>query len=431
MRIDSISLHEVGPFTDVRVDFPEGTDPELADVYLLTGPNGCGKTTALYAIAALLDNDPALLRPRMRGDRARAGIVASDRGRSQERSMTIAGGADLATILAAVTDDPTLGPLDDYNKTLFQSRFLGAGKKAGWAAFAYAGTRRVGSGHVAAIAEPPDPFAGGLSFHHTAGTADLAQWIASQEFLRLKAREAGRGERADQIARGVRAIEEILATIVEDPGFTFVSGSDVDLDVRVRSHGVVVDMDVLPDGVQSIVSWIADLLMRLERIPWFDDTPVTQRPFLLLLDEIDIHLHPAWQRRLLPIIQRTFPRAQIIASTHSPFVVGSAGDAHVIAFTVKDGAASVASIQPSQVGVSYSAVLRDIFGIKSEFDVETERMLAEFHAAKTRVLEGKLTDRAVVDRLARELAARGEELSAMLGFELRQLDRRLARPTAG
>ena len=431
MRIDSISLHEVGPFDDVRIDLPEGTDPALADVYLLTGPNGCGKTTALYAIAALLDNDPALLRPRMRGDRSRAGIVASGTGRSQARSMTLAGGADLAAIMAAVADDPALGPLDDYNKTFFQNRFLAAGKKTGWAAFAYAGSRRIGSGHVAAISDASSPLWGGLSFHHTADTADLARWIASQEFLRLKAREAGRGERADQIARGVRAIEEILARITEDPGFAFVSGSDIDLDVRVKSHGVVLDMDVLPDGVQSIVSWVADLLMRLERIPWVDDTPATQRSFLLLLDEIDIHLHPTWQRRVIPIVQRLFPRAQIIASTHSPFVVGSADDAHVITFAVTDGVSTVGSTKPSQVGVSYSAVLRDIFGIESEFDVETERMLAEFHAAKTRLLEGTLTDRAVVDALARELAARGEELSAMLGFELRQLDRRLGKSTAG
>ena len=98
---------------------------------------------------------------------------------------------------------------------------------------------------------------------------------------------------------------------------------------------------------------------------------------------------------------------------------------------MKDGKSVVEAIKPSQVGVSYSAVLREIFGIKSEFDVETERMLAEFHEAKTRLLEGTLTDRTVVDELARKLAARGEELSSMLGFELSQLDRRLKKQTAG
>lgn len=426
MRIDSVTLHEVGPFNDVRIDLPEGTNPELADVYLLTGPNGCGKTTVLYAIAALLDNDSSLLRPRMRTENSRASIVSS----GQERSMTPMGGPDLGA-LTAIAEKRPLGPLDDYTTRAFLHSF---GSVMNWAAFAYAGTREVGSGRVSAISElSGSPLAGSLSFHDTADTKSLAKWIANQEFMRLKAKESGRGERAAQIARSVRAIEEAVATIIEDPSFSFVSGNDFDLDVRVRRHGTILDMNVLPDGVKSIVSWVADLLMRLDRIPWVDDTPTLQRSFLLLLDEIDIHLHPAWQRRVIPIVQKLFPKAQIIASTHSPFVVGSADDAHVITFAVKDGVSVVESSKPSQVGVSYSAVLRDIFGITSEFDVETEQMLAEFHAAKTLLLEGSTTDRTTVDELARKLMARGEELSSMLGFELRQIDRHLRpkKPSVG
>jgi predicted ATP-binding protein involved in virulence len=424
MRIDSITLHEVGPFEDVQIDFPEGSNPDLADVYLLTGPNGCGKTTVLYAIAALVDNDSNLLRPRMWSEGSRVTLMAS----GHERSMTPDGKPDL-TALEAIAKNQPLGPLNDYNARAFL-RTLGT--KMDWVAFAYAGTRKVGSGHVRAISEPSgNPLGGILSFHHTADTANLAHWIASQEFLRLKAKEARRDERAEQIAHSVRAIEQTIAKIIGDDDFAFVSGSDFDLDVRVRHHGAILDMDVLPDGIKSIVSWVADLLMRLDRIPWVDQTPPLERPFLLLLDEIDIHLHPAWQRRVIPIVQELFPKAQIIASTHSPFVVGSADDAHIITFAVKDGKSIVESINPSQVGVSYSAVLRDIFGIKSEFDVETERMLGEFHAAKTSLLEGSTTDRARVDELARKLAERGEELSSMIGFELRQLDRRLQKQTAG
>jgi predicted ATP-binding protein involved in virulence len=424
MRIDSISLHEVGPFKDVRIDLPEGTDPELADVYLLTGPNGCGKTTVLYAIAALVGNSPSLLWPRMWAESSRASIMAS----GQERSMTPEGGPDL-TALKSLAERQPLGPLNDYNARAFLHSL---GTKMNWAAFAYAGTRKVESGHVGAISAPSgSPLDNNLSFHHTADTRNLAQWIASQEFLRLKAKETGRNERAEQIARSVRTIEKTIAVIIEDPSFEFVSGRDFDLDIRVRRNGVVLDMDVLPDGVKSIVSWIADLLMRLDRLPWEDDTPTLQRSFLLLLDEIDIHLHPAWQRRVIPVVQKLFPKAQIIASTHSPFVVGSADDAHVITFAMKDGSSVVESIKPSQIGVSYSAVLREIFGIKSEFDVETERMLAEFHEAKTRLLEGSLADRSVVEDLARKLAARGEELSSMLGFEMRQIDRRLNKQPAG
>ncbi len=426
MRIDSITLHQIGPFEDVRIDFPEGTNPDLADVYLLTGPNGCGKTTVLYAIAALLDTELSLLQPRMRTRDSHASIVASHQGRSKTLETPV------LLQLGPVSDGPPLEPLDDFKFEERTDSNFARSVRLSWAAFAYAGTRKVESGHVTAISEPTNsPLASILSFHHTADTKSLAQWLASQEFLRLKAKEAGRVERTEQIARSVCAIEETIAEIIEEPSFAFVSGSDFDLDVRVRMGGVILDMDILPDGIKSIVSWVADLLMRLDRIPWADDTPAMQRSFLLLLDEIDIHLHPAWQRRVIPIVQRLFPNAQIIASTHSPFVVGSADDAHVITFAMKNGRSVVESTKPSQVGVSYSAVLRDIFGIKSEFDVKTERMLNEFHAVKTGLLDGTITDRTRLDELVDDLSKLGEELSTMLGFELRQLDRRLKKQTAG
>lgn len=424
MRIDSITLHEVGPFEDVQIDFPEGSNPDLADVYLLTGPNGCGKTTVLYAIAALLDVSASLLQPRLRTKDSYATIAVSDQG----QPVTLK-----ASLPKFAPQDVRQPPevLNVYKRALSVNHHFGS-TRLRWAAFAYAGTRNVESGRVESISEQAaSPLASSLSFHRTADTGNLAHWIASQEFLRLKAKEAGRGERAEQIARSVRAIEGTIAELIQEPNFAFVSGNDFDLDVRVRLDGAVLELDVLPDGIKSIVSWIADLLMRLDRTPWEDDTPTMQRSFLLLLDEIDIHLHPAWQRRVIPIVQKLFPKAQIIASTHSPFVVGSADDAHVITFAMKHGKSVRESTKPSQVGVSYSAVLRDIFGIQSEFDVETERMLAEFHAAKTSLLEGTTKDRTSIDELAHKLAARGEELSSMIGFELRQLDRRLQKQTAG
>jgi energy-coupling factor transporter ATP-binding protein EcfA2 len=214
MRIDSITLREIGPFDDVRIDLPEGTDPNLADVYLLTGPNGCGKTTVLYAIAALLDNTPDLLQPRMRADSSRASVVASNQEHSQERSMTPKGGPDLRALEALVDGQP-LGPLDRYTTAAFLHS-LGSVKMS-WAAFAYAGTRKVESGHVAAISELSiSPLNNSLSFrHHASDTTNLAQWIANQDFKRLKAKEAQRDERAEQIARSVRMIEDTVAEIID------------------------------------------------------------------------------------------------------------------------------------------------------------------------------------------------------------------------
>ena len=95
------------------------------------------------------------------------------------------------------------------------------------------------------------------------------------------------------------------------------------LNVGLKINDEELEFDVLPDGVKSIISWIADLLMRLDRLKWKDNINILDRNFILLLDEIEVHLHPAWQRKILPVVQKLFKNAQIFIATHSPFVVGS------------------------------------------------------------------------------------------------------------
>jgi energy-coupling factor transporter ATP-binding protein EcfA2 len=60
MHIERVLLRDVGPFDDVTIELPKGTDPTLADVYLLTGPNGTGKSTILYALASVIGGRPAV-----------------------------------------------------------------------------------------------------------------------------------------------------------------------------------------------------------------------------------------------------------------------------------------------------------------------------------------------------------------------------------
>lgn len=446
MHIERLRLRDVGPFDDVTIEFPKGSDPKLADVYLLTGPNGTGKSTILYALAAAIAGNAAslgrdLLSERMRSRRAMAALEGDD-GRSlavaprdyeDDLDLHVHGPFDGGLGMSTRFDDR--GPLARLAPSMFPTSYgdiageyrdgsaFGETVTFEWASFAYAGTRSVSDVAINSIKEPKQsPFENSLSFAQTADTQQLAQWITSQNFRRLKAKEAGNLERADYLARSIRDIESCVAQIVADPDFGFVV-TDEDDEVRVRWRGVPVKLGLLPDGLKSIVSWIADLLMRLERIPWEDATPVLQRHFLLLLDEIDIHLHPAWQRKVLPLAQRLFPNAQIIASTHSPFVVGSVDDARIITLGFRDGVSIVEHVSAPQIGRSYSTVLRSIFGIASEFDVDTEEQLRAFHKARQRLLQGDEGARADVERIAATLESRSEELREIIAIELIQLRR--------
>lgn len=463
MQIDRIILRDVGPFKDVTIELPVGQDPQLADVYLLTGPNGSGKSTVLYALGTLIagGNDQLgrdFLARRFRTEEAMAGFLAGDvrRVATRHRSLNVItdpfGGPDLQHLSSTNTD---LNPLfqrllgtelkqlsnasgglaiygndrdTDYALLASSLGDLVPTSRFSWAAFAYAGKRTLERGSVREIQEITEsPFSQSLSFVDTARTTELASWIVNQQFKRLKAKEVGRAARADRLGQSIHETERLIGQIIGDEDFKFVM-TDEDNDVRVLWHGKVVDLDLLPDGLKSITSWIADLLMRLDRIPWVDDLPVLQRSFLLLLDEVDLHLHPAWQRQVLPFVQRMFPNAQIIATTHSPFVVASAEDAHIVTFALKDGVSTVENVAPSQIGVSYSAVLRSIFGIDSEFDVATEDDFRKFHEAKARLLSGEPEAHAEVKRLAADLAKRSEEVKELVALELAQLDRQLARP---
>lgn len=385
MHIERILLQDVGPFTEATtIKLPPGTRDDLADVYLLTGPNGTGKSTILYALAStigcgmehLLKDD--LLVPRMRSAKSMVALSTAD-----QRTF-LSGDPDLFNASTASNpfssralffrgnsphlcywaSDETAPRYPELTAAYERRRFT-------WTAFAYSGTRLVSDVRITAIQEPKEsPFKNSLSFQETADTNVLAHWIVNQNYRRLKAKEDGDAEEAERRDKSLRRIEQAIADIIDEPGFGFDTSGKHDDDVRVRWRGTTIRLGVLPGGLQSIVSWVADLLMRLDRIPWENDTPVLERSFLLLLDEIDIHLHPAWQRRVLPFVQRLFPRAQIIASTHSPLVVSSAAAGWVISLGLRGESATVVSNEKASRGASYATVLGTTFGIDPDLDTE-------------------------------------------------------------
>lgn len=81
-----------------------------------------------------------------------------------------------------------------------------------------------------------------------------------------------------------------------------------------------VPLNSLSQGTQSIIQWLAHLLIGYAT---YYDYPedLAERPGILIIDEIDAHLHPSWQRRIIPTLTSHFPNLQIFCSTHSPLMV--------------------------------------------------------------------------------------------------------------
>lgn len=103
-------------------------------------------------------------------------------------------------------------------------------------------------------------------------------------------------------------------------------------------------------------------------------------PFILVIDEIENHLHPTWQRRVIPTLLEYFPNVQIIATTHSPFVVAGlkAGQVHVLDRDA-DGVVTVSTNEHDVIGWTTDEILRTFMGVDEPTDQLTihrrERLL--------------------------------------------------------
>jgi predicted ATP-binding protein involved in virulence len=100
---------------------------------------------------------------------------------------------------------------------------------------------------------------------------------------------------------------------------------------------------------------VADLAHRCVRLnPHFGAEAAVRSPGLVLIDEVDMHLHPAWQQSVLAALRRAFKNMQFIVTTHSPQVISTV-PARCI--RILDGAA-VASAPPGTQGAESSRVLK-------------------------------------------------------------------------
>jgi predicted ATP-binding protein involved in virulence len=418
MRITRLELKNVGVFEHQVIDFQSKTDPDKAEIHILTGVNGSGKSTILYALASAFVIVPQFLQRRFH---------YSDT-RSQVEITCITSNEQVYSQKVGYAESKDFGYINvehyflQYRLCVERSWQIVQNQEFEFAAFAYSGARTLSAVTIEAIREvAANPLTNALNFQHPLDTQQLVQWIANTKAKVAFARDENQLQVAKRYQDSLQRIEKAVAEIVGYP-VEFVFGYEP-LGVRIRVKGKEIEFDLLPDGLKSIISWIADLLMRLDRLKWVDDRNVLDRNFILFLDEIEIHLHPAWQRRILPVIQKLFKNAQIFIATHSPFVVASVSDAWVYRFNVTDGKSELAGVEESKAGSSYATVIDEIFGIDEFFDVETENELQEFERLKQELLRGNKTVMPDLIVIGQQLSAKSVEVQDIIGREIRQLER--------
>ncbi len=104
--------------------------------------------------------------------------------------------------------------------------------------------------------------------------------------------------------------------------FSF-AGKQVEGEFVFSKGGIDIPFRSLSDGYRSFLGWITDLLYHLDTACTRSKQDLTDVSGVVLVDEIDLHLHPKWQMTVVEGLSKTFPRLQFIFTSHSPLVAGT------------------------------------------------------------------------------------------------------------
>ncbi|HAH10997.1 MAG TPA: hypothetical protein DCL48_12950, partial [Alphaproteobacteria bacterium] len=313
-----------------RLDFCDN-DGRLSQWTFILAPNGGGKTTLLRAIVAAhtaVANREPLGYPgfqqlpiqdhfgRNSEDEARTWITMSRRQfglaeRAQSIDATVACmiAMNRRTVPWREHDSNVMTILDsDFDHKLAAELFL----------LAYGAPRMV-SASGARNSQGRDRTFETL-FDEDATLRDPQNWLFETDIV--ERRKSGTGPR-------LAMIEKILADILPDVdavriGFNKAGSPEA----QFKTQDGWIPYHAMSHGYRTMMGWVIDFASRMvQRYP-DSKTPLAE-PAVVLVDEIDLHLHPVWQRRLIAELTRNFPRTQFIVTAHSPLVVQAAEKANL------------------------------------------------------------------------------------------------------
>ncbi|CAN1599767.1 AAA family ATPase [Pseudomonas mediterranea] len=179
------------------------------------------------------------------------------------------------------------------------------------------------------------------------------------------------------------AVNAVLATRTGWRDLAY-SSEFSDLVLEHPVHGVL-KVSQLSDGIRNIVALAADIAYRCVKLnPHLGISAPRKSSGVVLIDEVDMHLHPAWQQTVVPDLLDAFPHIQFVMTTHSPQVISSV-HAHCIRVlqTVTDEGGrqiTVNDVEQQTQGVASSQVLAYVMDIDPTPDNEPAQKLSKYMA---------------------------------------------------
>jgi predicted ATP-binding protein involved in virulence len=384
MKIERLYIKNIGPFKEATLEFPTCMNPETGEVpvTIITGVNGAGKSIIIDAIRAALS-----WRPLERN------IVANDKDFKIEMSINYDG-----QYKTMETHEFNSGHIQgfDWNglgKFFFQGYSL-PGKVYDWVVDYWSSKLPTDSFKLQTMSgiNNEKVLAGVLLGKKS--NVELTNFICQIDYLRTsempKDKSVGKAM--------YEKLKEIVNLCLENGVFKYVRRSD--LTPIVVQNGIELSLEKLSSGNIFLIEHLVMLMCKFYSVSALNNIPADKMfeiSGLLLADEIENHMHPLWQKRILGIIRRLFPNLQIILTTHSPFVVASMDGARIYTCVPMTGYSEVNDETDKYGHMPVEEILQsDVFNV-NPFNDEIASLMSK---RKALIEEGKVEEvRKVADQL--------------------------------
>lgn len=396
MFLKKLELTDIRCFAQAEVDFDEeGGDNRKWTV--LVGENGTGTSTVLKSIALCLAGSDAL--PELVGNPD--SWIRYDTDEARIRLLIEASGGEERTIALNFRRGESLASFIDRSKeSLAPLNDALAHTSRNYPTFAYGAARNqnADSAELQLAADTSHP-----------RTRSLRSLLTQKRDLVPIENWAIQLEQRDSKV-GLETVRQVLSDFLPETSFDHIDKIENQLVFRTPDGRV--PLSQLSKGYRKVAAWVGDLLFQITSI--FDDynNPLDVRG-VLIIEEVDLHLHPKWQRQLLRFLTDRLPKLQVVVTTHS-LVTAQQAPENALHYTVRRDTHPVVEQFNGDPGkfLLHQLIATEAFGQMSDESLEVEHLKEEYRALhrkgqrsateimRMREIENRLAGRPVDDRAA-------------------------------